>query len=390
MSDQSGHSSPSEIAPGTPVRRAARSIFLVWLAVILGIIIVCSTVFCLNVFMPMSGNPQAPLIDVTIPRGASVSEIAAMLKEKGLIRSTHGFTLWCTLNHLDVKMVAGIYQLSPHMPPNQIAELIALGNQDMSLITIPEGFTVRQIAARLSAHGIGVESVFIKLASTQGKSFATPQLNPPSQNLEGYLFPDTYRFPHGTTERQAISQMLDDFTHKINQESPGLTSRPADLARIVTMASIVEREAEVEADRPLIAGVYYHRLKINMPLDCDATIQYALPQHKSRLLFKDLKVESPYNTYVHHGLPPTPIANPGLPSLKAALHPAATQALFYVAGPTGRHIFTNTMAQHDRVIADLRAGKITQAEDVVPQQPAPAKTPKEIEAPVRVKINKTL
>jgi len=376
--------------PGAPVRRAARSLFVVWIAAILGVVIVCSTVFCLNVFMPMSGNPKAPLVDVTIPRGATVPEIGALLKAKGLIRSTHGFTLWCKLNHLDVKMVAGTYQLSPHMPPNQIAELIALGNQDISLVTIPEGFTVRQIAARLSAHGGGSESVFIKLASTQGKSFATKQLHLPSQNLEGYLFPDTYTFPHGTTERQAIAQMLDDFTHKIDQESPGLASRPADLARVVTMASLVEREAEVDADRSLIAGVFYHRLKINMPLDCDATIQYALPEHKSRLLFRDLKVESPYNTYVHHGLPPTPIANPGLPSLKAALHPAATQALYYVAGPTGRHIFTNTMAQHDRVIAYLRAGKITQAEDVVPQQPSPAHMPKETEAPVRVKINKTL
>ena len=336
------------------MRRVARSLFYVWLAAIVGVVVVCSTVFCLNVFMPMSGNKKAPLVDVAIPRGATVSDIAGILKDKGLIRSTHGFTLWCTLNHLNSKMVAGVYLLSPHMPPGQIAQLIALGNQDTSLVTIPEGFTARQIGARLAAHGIGTQSAFLQLASTQGLTFATPGFHPPGKNLEGYLFPDTYRFPYGTTDREAIAQMLDNFTHRIDLESPGLSRRPADLSRVVTMASLVEREAQVDADRPLIAGVFYHRLRINMPLDCDATIQYALPEHKARLLFKDLKVESPYNTYVHHGLPPTPIANPGLPSLNAALHPAATQALYYVAGPTGRHIFTNTLAQHDKVIASLK------------------------------------
>ncbi len=336
---------------------------------VLGVVIVCSTVFCLNVFMPMSGNANAPIIDVAIPRGASVSAIAKELKDKGLIRSTHGFTLWCHLKHLDVRMVAGVYALSPHMPPDQMAEIIALGDQDTSLITIPEGFTVHQIAERLATHGIGTASVFISLATTQGKSFATPEFTPPAQNLEGYLFPDTYRFPRGTTERQAIAQMLDNFAHKINQKSPGLVKRPTDLGRIVTMASLVEREAEVDSDRTLIAGVFYHRLKINMPLDCDATIQYALPVHKARLYFRDLKVESPYNTYMHQGLPPTPIANPGLPSLEAALNPAATKALYYVAGPTGRHIFTNTLAQHDKVISALREGRVSDAEDVVPQPP---------------------
>ena len=374
MTDNQGHSSPPHPPiTGAPIRRAARSLFYVWLVAILGIIVVCSTVFCLNVFMPMSGNPNAPMVNVSIPRGATVSDIGTLLKQKGVIRSVHGFTLWCTLNHLNAKMVAGVYQLSPHMPPNQIAQLIALGSPsaglEISQITIPEGFTMRQIANRLAAHGVGNATVFLKLASTQGKSFATPEFTPPSNNLEGYLFPDTYRFDHGTTEREAIAQMLDDFVHRMNQQSPGLIKHPADLVRVVTMASLVEREAQVEGDRPLIAGVFYHRLKINMPLDCDATVQYALPEHKSRLLFRDLKVKSPYNSYVHPGLPPTPIANPGMPSLIAALHPSAIQALYYVAGPTGRHIFTNTLAQHDKVIAALREGRVTDAEDVVPQPP---------------------
>ena len=179
---------------------------------------------------------------------------------------------------------------------------------------------------------------------------------PPNNNLEGYLFPDTYDVPRGATPREIIQMILDNFHARVFvPESAAATQFPGGLPAAVILASLVEREAEVDADRPLIAAVYLNRLKIGQRLECDATVQYALPQHKTRLFDRDLRVNSPYNTYRYAGLPPTPIANPGLPSIEAALHPAHVSYLYYVAGPGGRHVFSATFVQHQQAIARVRA-----------------------------------
>lgn len=343
-------------------------LFLYFLPILAAaLFVLCCTAFIINVWTPLSGNRSAPTVLIAIPRGVTVTEIGALLKEKKIIRSQRGFIFWCRLQHLDGRMMPGQYELSPAMPPRQIAELIAMGDQATDLVTIPEGYTIRQIAAKLAARGIVTEADFEQVASTQGKQFTTPSFQPPGPNLEGYLFPDTYWLPPGTPSRVIIAEMVDNFNRHIEAQSPGILRRRQYLSQIVNLASLIEREAQVDADRPLIAGVLTNRLRLKMPLDCDATIEYALPQHKSRLLFADLRVKSAYNTYTHLGLPPTPIANPGLACLSAALHPAVTKALYYVAGPTGRHIFTDTLAEHDRVITALRSGKFSLAESVAPK-----------------------
>ena len=202
------------------------------------------------------------------------------------------------------------------------------------------------------------EAQFLKLAQTRGRSFHVRGWTPPDDNLEGYLFPDTYTVPQGATARDIVQMMLDNFDRRVvTPFGAEAGAFPGGLPAAVTLASLVEREAEVDSDRPLIAAVYRNRLKAGMRLQCDATVQYALPEHKTRLFYADLRVDSPYNTYQHAGLPPTPIANPGLPSIEAALHPAAAQYLYYVAGPGGRHVFSTTLAQHEQAVAHARAAR---------------------------------
>jgi len=166
--------------------------------------------------------------------------------------------------------------------------------------------------------------------------------------------------PKGATAREVIQLMLANFQARVVKPyGAEAARRPGGLPAVVTLASLVEREAEVDSDRPLIAAVYRNRLKLGMRLQCDATVQYALPAHKTRLFYADLRVDSPYNTYQHAGLPPTPIACPGLPSILAALHPASVGYLYYVAGPGGHHVFSTTLAQQDRAIARLHTAQAT-------------------------------
>ena len=256
------------------------------------------------------------------------------------------------MDHLSGEMHAGHYALSPAMPPRQIAARMALGETAQGVVTVPEGYTVRQTARRLAEHHLVDEAQFLALAQTQGRTFHVGKWAPPDNNLEGYLFPDTYTVPKGATARDVVQIMLDNFGRRVltprGAEARGF---PGGLPAAVTLASLVEREAEVDGDRPLIAAVYRNRLKAGMRLQCDATVQYALPEHKGRLLYSDLRVNSPYNTYTHRGLPPTPIASPGLPSIQAALRPARSDYLFYVARPDGSHVFSATLAEHDRARA---------------------------------------
>jgi UPF0755 protein len=218
-------------------------------------------------------------------------------------------------------------------------------------VTFPEGFTLEKMAARLvDKKVLPSDKVFLTLTKTQGKTFKAGFDLP--KNLEGYLFPDTYVFPDKSDERKIIQTMLNNFERKV---APKITDSGKPFGDILTKASLIEREAEVEEDRTKIAGVIENRLKKNMRLQIDATVQYALPEHKSRLLFADLKFKSPYNTYLNKGLPPGPICSPGIPSIEAALNPEKSNYLFYVAGKDGKkHLFAPTFAEHQKNISSVR------------------------------------
>ena len=337
-------------------RRVRRSATLLVLLLLAALVTAAGVLYTIELLGPVSGNPKAPAVLVLIPPGKSARQIGEILARKHLIRNPLSFVLASRMDHLSGEMHAGRYLISPAMPPRQMAALMALGETAKNTVTVPEGFTVKQIARRLAGAGLVNEAAFLTLAETQGKTFSVHGWTPPP-NLEGYLFPDTYTLPKGATAREIIQQMVENFDVRVVRPYGVAAAKlPGGLPATVTLASLVEREAEVDSDRPLIAAVYRNRLQAGMRLQCDATVQYALPQHKTRLFYADLRVESPYNTYLHAGLPPTPIACPGLPSIKAALHPASVDYLYYVAGPDGRHhIFSRTLAEQDAAIARVRA-----------------------------------
>jgi UPF0755 protein len=305
---------------------------------ILGLILALSALLVAGVFAAwfalvfLDRSLPSSAAKVVVPRGSSLADIASLLESRGVIRSALAFRALARVRHADADVRAGAYAFAPHATAAEILDqLVSGGAQVATWVTIPEGFTAAQIAQRLQDEGVGRANAF-------ERSF---------NGHEGFLFPSTYLIQLAATPAQVTKMLTDQFAKEL---PPDASQRARDLGvtvpQAVTVASLVEREAKIEGDRPLIAGVIYNRLRLGMPLQVDATIEYALPEHKTELSLHDLQIDSPYNTYQHAGLPPTPIANPGLPSLLAALHPARTDALYYVYCGNGHHVFAKTLAEH--------------------------------------------
>ncbi|MGI6065444.1 MAG: endolytic transglycosylase MltG [Bacillota bacterium] len=288
-------------------------------------------------------------IALEIPQKATTTRIALLLAEKGLIRDPLIFKVYAKAHGLDRHLKAGEYQFSGDVSLKDIEEVIVKGRAVTESFTIPEGFTEEQIAQHLAAKGLVDKEKF--LAYAREGSFEYKYLPPEGtdKRLEGFLFPDTYYITKGFSERQIIEMMLARFDQIFKEEwrkradELGMT-----IGEVVTLASLVEREARVSKDRPLVASVFHNRLKIGMHLESCATVQYALGEVKEVLLFEDLETESPYNTYLHGGLPPGPIAAPGADSLQAALYPEKTNYLYFVAKKDGSHYFSKTLAEHNK------------------------------------------
>lgn len=287
---------------------------------------------------------------VTIPRGANRLAIGNLLVEQGLIRSSYVFMLQTRMEHAEIK--AGKYRLTPNMDMDEVMKILRRGPNatvEGLPVTIPEGYTLEQIAEEMQAKGVSQSELLLQMATDKAylagihEDFALP-----SQTLEGYLFPDTYSFKYHSQPNVVLEEMLRNFGRRFaDAHQQEITASGHSLHEIVTIASLIEREARVEQDRARIAGVIENRLRRKMRLQIDATVLYALGYHKDRVLYRDLTVKSPYNTYRHTGLPPGPIANPGLPSLMAALHPETNVFLYYVARPDGTHLFSRTPKEHE-------------------------------------------
>jgi UPF0755 protein len=306
-----------------------------------------------SILTPLGGSAT---VYVMVPRGSSAGSVSRLLAERGVIRSPLGFRLLARVTGKTSRLKPGAYKFSTSMTPMQVLDRIAKGEVTARWVTFPEGFTVRQIADRLAAGGLANKEKFLELALGQGSSFRT-NFDHPGNSLEGYLFPDTYLIPSGASESVIISEMLKCFERKVAVPySTDIARSGWTLHDVLTLASLIEREARVSKDRPLISGVLRNRLGKGMRLECDATVLYALGEHKDRVLYRDLEVDSPYNTYRYAGLPPGPIANPGLNCIEAALHPAQSDYLYYVARPNGSHIFTRTLEEHNRARLAVRGG----------------------------------
>jgi len=286
---------------------------------------------------------------VVVPQGAAFSEVARQLAASGVIDDVLTFRVLARLRGQEAAVRAGEYRFAPRQTQDEVLRaLVTQGAQVAAWVTVPEGFTIRQIAERLQEDGVGPAMPF-------AQAFARDTIvvdGTRTKSLEGFLFPSTYLVALGAAPEQVANAMTSEFFAQLPRDTRSLTrALGLSVPQVVIVASLVEREAKVEADRPLIAGVIYNRLRLKIPLEVDATIEYALPEHKGELSYADLRVNSPYNTYVHAGLPPTPIANPGRPSMEAALHPSKTDFLYYVYCGNGRHVFAKTLAAHQANVA---------------------------------------
>lgn len=297
---------------------------------------------------------------VEIERGESLLTVAKKLKAEGLIRSVPVFMLEAVRLGLHREIKAGEYALYPHQSPSEILEILAKGKIYLHRITIPEGATIWQIAEILEAERVCSKEEFMKLA--EDPEFIK-SLGLPGPTAEGYLYPDTYFFAKNTPPAKVIKTMTDRFMEVWKELEAIVPERRLSMKEVVILASIVEKEAFYEAEKPIIAGVYLNRLKKGMPLQADPTINYALKSFR-RLTYRDyVSVKSPYNTYLHNSLPPTPIGNPGKSSLLAVLKPARVPYLYFVADGSGSHIFSRTYAEHLRAIEKVRSRRNIVKED---------------------------
>ncbi len=305
------------------------------------------------------GKAQAPAQLITVERGESASDVAIMLREKDLIRSADLLTLAAYATGRWRSIQAGRHELDGSLSALEMLDALCRGTRRAWVwLTIPEGYGARQIAEEVEKSGLGRASAFMQEASAAAQ-FTKPFL-PPGAGLEGYLFPDTYRVDAGENESDIINQMLSRFDEVVWQQlfNRKSTYRGRSMRDIIILASLVEWEAQRPAERAVIAGVLTNRLSRGQKLECDATVQYALGEgRKSRLMNGDLKTDSEYNTYLHEGLPPGPICNPGKESIEAAMDPAKVPYLYYVARRDGSHVFSTTYGKHLEAISKVRREK---------------------------------
>ncbi len=292
---------------------------------------------------------------ITVAPGSTVGAIADSLAERGHLRSARAFTWLARLRGTDRQLKAGTYEIARRRSVLALVRLLEDGVVELRPVTIPEGLWVTEVAGLLQAQAEVDSAAFVTLARD---STLAARLGVPSVNLEGYLFPDTYDVPVGETASGLVERLVRvslDHLESLYAKAPAPPLTPAE---VMVLASIVEAEARVDEERPRIAAVYLKRLELGWKLEADPTVVYALGERRRRLYYRDLEVESPWNTYRHAGLPPTPIGNPGAASIAAVLRPDPTnEALFFVAEPSGRHRFSRTLAEHQRAIREIRGGR---------------------------------
>jgi UPF0755 protein len=302
---------------------------------------------------PASDNPASVIF--TVESGETAGDIALRLKQMGLIKDAELFRYLARYHKADSKLEAGRYELRANMTMMEIIEALQHGRLEEIVVTIPEGWRAEQIAEMLPEK-TGIDAAeFLALVRNMDFDYAFLRDRPPGATLEGFLFPDTYYLPAHPTALDLIERMLANFDQRFTVEMRQIaTERGMTIYQVVTLASIVEREAVVAEERPIIASVFLNRLAKDMNLDACPTVQYALGYQedtgqwwKTLLTIEEINhVNSPYNTYLHRGLPPGPICNPGLASILAVLQPAETDYLYFVAKGDGSHAFARTFEEH--------------------------------------------
>lgn len=307
------------------------------------------TWFSLEFYRPMKTDPNTIIFEVE--KGQTAKEIALNLKKKGIIKKTWPILVGYRIFLPAQSLKAGEYAITIPDSPKNILHMLSEGSVYLHSITIPEGLIIEEIAELLDSEGFAAKQDF--LVSAADVSLVS-SLDGDATTLEGYLFPETFRFAKGTTAEEIVAAMVYQFKQVVTQE---WMERAAELGMsirdVVIVASLIEKETSLSEEKKLVSAVFHNRLKIGMKLDCDPTIIYALKlegRFKDRLRTNDLKFDSPFNTYLYSGLPPGPIANPGKDSLEAALFPASEKFLYFVSRNDGSHHFSETFREHQNAV----------------------------------------
>jgi len=324
---------------------------LLWICFFLPVSVLAVVCGLLSELQSPYYNAAEEEIFIYVPPGANAAKVAGMLKEQGVLHTKLPFRLWLRRHGLDRSLKAGEYRFSGRTTPIEIAERLSRGDIYFRSITVPEGLTAMETVELLARGGFGDRE---KLEALILRTDLIKDLNPSAKNLEGYLFPETYRFGRRDDEEAVIGAMVNQFRNrmdKILKESPlpaGWT-----VARIVTLASMIEKEVKTTSEQPIVASVLVNRLRLNMTLGVDATIIYAMKlagTWDGKIRRSDLQMESPYNSYIHRDLPPGPICSPGESTIRAALNPEKTDYLYYVSKNDGTHQFSKDLRSHNNAV----------------------------------------
>jgi len=326
-----------------------------------GILFLCILIACFVFFKKVSDFSNTPMnpesaensqghekIKFDIEPGQNLSIIAYNLEKQGIIKSSFFFKILVSYKESAKALKAGEYMLSPSKTPLQILSIITKGDVKLYKLTVPEGLNIKEIAKRVEKAGFGASENFISLA--ESKTFAE-SLGIKQNTLEGYLFPETYFFPKDTSLKIIIKKMVQAFNQAY---TPKFRKRTVDMGftihQIVTLASIIEKETGAARERPLISSVFHNRLRKGMRLESDPTVIYGIKDFNGNITRKDLRTWTAYNTYKIKGLPPGPIANPGMLAIKAALFPAKTEFIFFVSKRNNFHKFSKTIKEHNKAV----------------------------------------
>ncbi|GAB4174327.1 MAG: endolytic transglycosylase MltG [Geothermobacteraceae bacterium] len=292
-------------------------------------------------------KPTSP-VTLTINRGETLPAIADRLEKTGIVTDAFAFRLLARWKGAGGAIKAGEYQFNSAAKPADVLDRLVRGDVRRYRLTIPEGFTLTQIAERFEQAGFGRAEDLLAAARDPA---LTARYAPGAPSLEGFLFPETYTIDRSTTPRQLVAAMLAMFEKRVPADLlASAQKRGLNRLQLVTLASIVQKEAGITDEMPLIAAVYHNRLRKGMPLQADPTVIYGIPDFDGNLTRKHLRTPTPWNTYTRRGLPPGPICNPGIAAIRAAARPADSDALYFVAKGDGTHAFSRTLAEHNRKV----------------------------------------
>jgi UPF0755 protein len=314
-------------------------------------------VFYYKATHPLVKENNQAAVSVEIKSGMTLNKISSLLEDRDLIGNSLVFQMLAYLQEKQGQIQIGEYELSPSMTPMDILEVVTSGKTILHAVTIPEGYRITEIAALLEVKGLVNAEKFIQ--ETKNKELIQ-SVGIGVNSLEGYLFPETYNFSKNTSERKIIQSLVDIYHEKIKKHELRKRAQSSKLSfhQVMTLASLIEKETGIDEERKLISSVFHNRLRKKMLLQTDPTVIYAMADFDGNIRKKDLQVDSPYNTYRYKGLPPGPIASPGIKSIIAALEPSESDYLYFVSRKDGSHQFSSNLMDHNRAVRKYQLRRV--------------------------------